>query len=104
MLMSKYIYGLEEHRKPFLKDVEWTSMTFWNADQWPSASVKYFKEKNPAKINCSSKYIIIFNFQSTNLYGSHPFYMNVNPETGTGFGFFWLNSNAMGKLCFKHPL
>ena len=53
MLMSKYIYGLEEHRKPFLKDVEWTSMTFWNADQWPSASVKYFKEKKNAKINCS---------------------------------------------------
>ena len=24
-------------------------------------------------------------------------FINMNPETATGFGFFWLNSNAMGK-------
>ena len=36
--------------------------------------------------------------QSTNLYGSHPVYINMNPESATGYGFFWLNSNAMGKF------
>ena len=41
-LMSRYIYGLEEHRKPFLKSIDWDQFAFWNADQWPSSKVKKF--------------------------------------------------------------
>ena len=67
---------------------------------------KMFIKRNCQKVNFQYWLILIWTYlvvsQSTNLYGSHPFYMNVNPETGTGFGFFWLNSNAMGKHCFKY--
>ena len=31
----------------------------------------------------------------TNLYGSHPFILNVAPDNGTACGFFFLNSNGM---------
>ena len=41
-LMSRYIYGLEEHRKPFLKNIDWDQFAFWNADQWPSSKVNFF--------------------------------------------------------------
>ena len=60
VLPSNYVYGLGEHRKSFLKNTnQWQQFSFWNADQWPSA-------------------------KSTNLYGSHPFYINMNPETKSG--------------------
>ena len=72
VLTSKYIYGLGEHRKPFLKNTgKWQQFSFWNADQWPSA-------------------------ESTNLYGSHPFYINMEPETKSGKNYVkikWLTAN-----------
>ena len=37
--------------------MNWKQFSFWNADQWPRDG-------------------------ATNLYGSHPFYINMNPETG----------------------
>ena len=68
-LTSNYVYGLGEHRKPFLKNSNrWQQYSFWNADQWPSAG-------------------------STNLYGSHPFYINMNPESKSG-------TQNLVKLCF----
>jgi hypothetical protein len=72
------VYGLGEHRKPFLKDVNWKQFSFWNADQWPRDG-------------------------ATNLYGSHPFYLNMNPETGSGYGMLWLNSNAMEAILQPTP-
>ena len=94
-LMSRYIYGLEEHRKPFLKSIDWDQFSFWNADQWPSSKVYIIEIFSKV----SQKFDLVY-FQSTNLYGSHPMFINMNPETATGFGFFWLNSNAMGKYHF----
>jgi len=40
-LQSEYVYGLGEHRAPFLKNVHWNQYAFWNADQWPSQKVFY---------------------------------------------------------------
>ena len=77
-LSTKFVYGLGEHRKPFLKDVNWKQFSFWNADQWPRDG-------------------------ATNLYGSHPFYLNMNPETGNGYGMLWLNSNAMEAILQPTP-
>ena len=77
-LPTKFVYGLGEHRKPFLKDVNWKQFSFWNADQWPRDG-------------------------ATNLYGSHPFYLNMNPETGSGYGMLWLNSNAMEAILQPTP-
>ena len=78
ILRTKFIYGLGEHRKPFLKAVNWKQLSFWNADQWPSSD-------------------------STNLYGSHPFYINMDPTSKSGFGIFWLNSNAMEAILQPTP-
>ncbi len=77
-LQSKFIYGLGEHRKPFLKDVNWKQLSFWAADQWPSDT-------------------------STNLYGSHPFFLNMDPKSSTGYGMLWLNSNAMEAVLQPTP-
>ena len=83
VLTSKYIYGLGEHRKPFLKNTgKWQQFSFWNADQWPSA-------------------------ESTNLYGSHPFYINMEPETKSGKNFVkikWLTANLEFSRNFSFPI
>ena len=68
ILPTNFVYGLGEHRKPFLKNAQkWQQYSFWNADQWPSD-------------------------QSTNLYGSHPFYINMDPETKSGIDHFVQNA------------
>lgn len=68
VLASKYLYGLGEHQDKFLIDINWTSRGFWARDQAP-------------RVN-------------TNLYGVHPFYMNIDKH-GNAYGVFLLNSNAM---------
>ncbi|KAL4238020.1 hypothetical protein ACF0H5_002731 [Mactra antiquata] len=67
-LSTKYIYGLGEHRSAFLQSTEWTKMAFWSRDQPPSLD--------------------------TNLYGVHPFYLNIEDDHKS-HGVFLLNSNAM---------
>ncbi|KAL5018863.1 hypothetical protein ScPMuIL_004585 [Solemya velum] len=65
---SPYVYGLGEHRGSFSHDIKWTKITFWARDQPPSPGV--------------------------NLYGDHPFFMNMEPD-GNAHGVFLLNSNTM---------
>ena len=40
----------------------------------------------------------IFLQENQNLYGAHPFYLNIDSQTGYAHGVFLLNSNAMGKI------
>lgn len=68
ILPSHFIYGLGEHQDGLLLDTFWTRRVLWNADQVPE----------PGK----------------NLYGSHPFYLAMEPS-GKAHGVFLLNSNAM---------
>ncbi|XP_041085570.1 lysosomal alpha-glucosidase [Polyodon spathula] len=67
-LPSQYIYGLGEHRAGFLHSVQWNTLTFWARDVPPT--------------------------ELTNLYGVHPFYLDMEPG-GLAHGVFLLNSNAM---------
>ncbi|CAM2722657.1 unnamed protein product [Rotaria socialis] len=69
-----FLYGLGEHQQPLLINVtnQWKKLTFWTRDTAPA--------------------------QHTNLYGVHPFHINVEMKTdmSTNFhGQFFLNSNAM---------
>ncbi|CAF4136985.1 unnamed protein product, partial [Rotaria sordida] len=69
-----FLYGLGEHQQSLLIDVtnQWNKLTFWTRDTPPA--------------------------QHVNLYGVHPFYINVEMKTNmlTNFhGQFFLNSNAM---------
>ncbi|CAF1315715.1 unnamed protein product [Rotaria sordida] len=73
-LSSPFLYGLGEHQQSLLIDVtnQWNKLTFWTRDTPPA--------------------------QHVNLYGVHPFYINVEMKTNmlTNFhGQFFLNSNAM---------
>lgn len=67
-LPSHYIYGLGEHQDGLLLDTYWTRRVLWNLDNVPEPG--------------------------TNLYGSHPFYMALEPG-GNAHGVFLLNSNAL---------
>ncbi|XP_068606965.1 lysosomal alpha-glucosidase [Brachionichthys hirsutus] len=67
-LPSRFIYGLGEHRAPFLQDVHWTTLAMWARDVPPT--------------------------ENTNLYGVHPFYLAME-DGGNAHGVFLLNSNAM---------
>ncbi|XP_071528131.1 lysosomal alpha-glucosidase-like [Panulirus ornatus] len=67
-LPTNYIYGLGEHLEGLLLDTYWKRRVLWNLDQIPE----------PGK----------------NLYGSHPFYMAIEPD-GNTHGVFLLNSNAL---------
>lgn len=75
-LPTNFIYGLGEHRTNFLLDTNWQSLTFFNHDQPPTAQ--------------------------SNLYGSHPFYLAVEPN-GKSSGVLLLNSNAMDIILQPSP-
>ncbi|KAL3875953.1 hypothetical protein ACJMK2_033851 [Sinanodonta woodiana] len=68
VLSSPFLYGLGEHQDSFLISTNWTKLVLWNVDQPPERNV--------------------------NLYGFHPFYLNVEGD-GNAHGVFLLNSNAM---------
>ncbi|GFR99078.1 lysosomal alpha-glucosidase [Elysia marginata] len=73
-LSSQYLYGLGEHRYGFLQDInKWRKLVFWNRDDIPKVD--------------------------NNGYGSHPFYLNLEPNMGKNgvpqaHGVLLLNSNA----------
>lgn len=68
VLPSHFIYGLGEHLDGLLLDTFWKRRVLWNLDQYPESG--------------------------KNLYGSHPFYLAMEPS-GEAHGVFLLNSNAM---------
>ncbi|KAJ8037783.1 Lysosomal alpha-glucosidase [Holothuria leucospilota] len=76
-LTSHYVYGLGEHRSRFLLSTNWSSFTFWN---------------NGFPVE-----------EGINLYGTHPFYLGLEPEYGTAYGVFLLNSNAMDVVIQPTP-
>ncbi|XP_045600359.2 lysosomal alpha-glucosidase [Procambarus clarkii] len=75
-LPSDYIYGLGEHLEGLLLDTYWKRRVLWNLDNVPEPG--------------------------TNLYGSHPFYMVLEPG-GNAHGVFLLNSNAQDIVLQPHP-
>ncbi|ELU15628.1 hypothetical protein CAPTEDRAFT_167453 [Capitella teleta] len=68
LLSSSNLYGLGEQKAPLQKGGAWARYSLWARDQSPT-----------------------FN---TNIYGSHPFFLNLEPD-GKAHGVFLLNSNAM---------
>lgn len=75
-LPSEYMYGLGEHLEGLLLDTFWKRRVLWNLDQIPE----------PGK----------------NTYGSHPFYLSLEPD-GNAHGVFLLNSNAMDVVLQPTP-
>ncbi|KAK6169325.1 hypothetical protein SNE40_020401 [Patella caerulea] len=75
-LSSNYVYGLGEHRDTLLLSVNWSKFTMWNRDQPP--------------------------LENTNIYGDHPFYMNLEND-GNAHGVFLLNSNAKDVILQPAP-
>ncbi|XP_076060540.1 lysosomal alpha-glucosidase-like [Oratosquilla oratoria] len=75
-LSSDFIYGLGEHLNGLLLDMYWKRHILWNLDHIP--------EEGP------------------NLYGSHPFYMALEPD-GNAHGVFLLNSNALDVVLQPSP-
>ncbi|XP_052256801.1 sucrase-isomaltase, intestinal-like isoform X2 [Dreissena polymorpha] len=79
-LASDNLYGLGEHRHMHLKhDMDYRTWPIFTRD---------------AAVN-SPDY--------TNLYGAHPFYMNIEDDDGNTHGVFFLNSNAMEILLDPNP-
>lgn len=76
LLPSKNIYGLGEHRSSMKLSTEWKRFTMFNHDSIPT--------------------------EDLNLYGMHPFYMNVENST-KAHGVFLLNSNAMEVILQPYP-
>lgn len=77
LLSSQYIYGLGEHMAPLLLPVNWTRITLFTRDQGTPPGY-------------------------TNLYGVHPFYLNMEAN-GQAHGVFLLNSNAMDIILQPTP-
>ncbi|KAL8620863.1 hypothetical protein ACOMHN_047034 [Nucella lapillus] len=67
-LSSPNIYGLGEHQGPLKLDIRWNQLVIWNSDTPPDAG--------------------------GNLYGAHPFYLNLEPD-GNAHGVFLFSSNAL---------
>ena len=75
-LSSDYIYGLGQHIEGLVLDTLWQQRVLWNLDQYP--------------------------LPDRNLYGSHPFYLNMEP-TGDAHGVLVLNSNALDAVIQPSP-
>ncbi|XP_035233973.1 lysosomal alpha-glucosidase-like isoform X2 [Stegodyphus dumicola] len=73
---SSYLYGLGEHKEGILKSFNWTRLTIFNQGDLP--------------------------VPHRNLYGSHPFYLLMEPE-GDANGVFLLNSNAIDVVLQPAP-
>lgn len=69
VLATDHLYGLGEHRSRFKLSTNWTKLVMWTRDQPP--------------------------MPNANLYGDHPFYLNIEPNR-FAYGVFLLNSNAKG--------
>lgn len=77
ILASNYVYGLGEHRGSLLRSANWNRFSFWNTDFPPHLDAT--------------------------LYGSHPFYLGLEPTHGNAHGVFLLNSNAMEAVIQPAP-
>lgn len=77
ILASNYIFGFGEHRGNLLRSDNWSRFVFWNRDFPPHTD--------------------------DNLYGSHPFYLGLEPTHGNAHGVFLLNSNAMEVILQPAP-
>ncbi|XP_076451187.1 lysosomal alpha-glucosidase-like isoform X2 [Babylonia areolata] len=67
-LSTPNIYGLGEHQGPLSLDINWNQLVIWARDQAPDGG--------------------------GNLYGAHPFYLNLEPG-GNAHGVFLFSSNAL---------
>lgn len=76
LLPSDHIYGLGEHLEGLLLDTYWHRRVLWNLDQEPVPGM--------------------------NLYGSHPFYLGLEPD-GNAHGVFLLNTNAIDAVLQPLP-
>jgi len=77
-LSSNNIYGIGEHKAPFLKSTNWELFTLFNHDRPPPT-------------------------EGWPLYGSHPFHLNVEDSEGLSNGALLFNSNAMDVLLQPQP-
>lgn len=78
LLPSNVIYGLGEHVEGFRLNTSWSRLTLFARDAGGTP------------------------FGGTNLYGAHPFYVNIEPD-GNANGVFLLNSNAMEIILQPRP-
>ncbi|XP_073947541.1 lysosomal alpha-glucosidase-like [Choristoneura fumiferana] len=76
ILPSHQMYGLGERQSRFLLDTNWQTYTMFNYDTAPT--------------------------ENTNLYGTHPFYLNLEPS-GKSHGMLLLNSYAMDVILQPTP-
>ncbi|XP_052750004.1 lysosomal alpha-glucosidase-like isoform X2 [Galleria mellonella] len=76
VLPTHHIFGLGERRARFMIDMNWQTFALYNRDRKP--------------------------IENANLYGTHPFYMGIEPG-GNAHGVFLLNSNAMDVVVQPAP-
>ncbi|XP_063382197.1 lysosomal alpha-glucosidase-like [Cydia fagiglandana] len=76
ILPSSQIYGLGERQSRFKLDINWKTYAMFNYDTAPT--------------------------ENTNLYGTHPFYLNLEPS-GNSHGMLLLNSYAMDVILQPAP-
>ena len=80
-LASKYVYGLGEHRDFFRKETKWNKYIMFNTDMSPAGSGSTGEP----------------------LYGTQPFHMSVEDESGNSNGMLMFNSNPMEVLLQPKP-